>query len=532
MLWSASGGRGVRGDDGGSLEMLRLHPARWIETLRTQDASSAELPVEVISDARRRVRAGAALALAAYTVFLVVELSGPLGGSRLERRIDLTHDALAILLGAALYAIASARRLDDRAVLRAALAAELLLSSLISIAVSWAGFLRTGHVPTLTWVVPLVILFPLLVPISPRRTIVVAALAASTMPLSIAVLSWTGRVSAGVSDLFASTVAAAVAVGIAVTSSRVVHGAARQVAVARRAGSYELVEPLGQGGMGEVWKARHQLLMRPAAVKRILPERLQGGSEARETVIQRFTREAQVTASLRSPHTVELFDFGVSEDGALYYAMELLDGINAEHFVYRFGPIEPRRAVHWLLQVCHSLSEAHGRGLVHRDIKPSNLYVCRYGRDVDFLKVLDFGLTRAVSTARDPRLTSPAAILGTPGYMAPEQIFGAEAEPRSDLYAVGCVAYWLVTGSRPFETDSPDLLRRHALEPPPRPSQRSPVPLAPRLESLILSCLAKEPGDRPRDADAMSDELGRCLEERSWSEKDARQWWEANGSTL
>src|SRR5258705_6520265 len=168
--------------------------------------------------------------------------------------------------------------------------------------------------------------------------------------------------------------------------------------------------------MGEVWRAHPSMLARPAAVKLILPERLQAPAEAREAAIMRFTREAQVTAGLRSPHTVQLFDFGVSAEGVMYYAMELLDGINLDHFIYRYGPIGPRRAVHWLRQACHSLGEAHALNLVHRDIKPANLFVCRYGRDVDVVKILDFGLTRLTTQPQDARLTSPGWQPGTPGY--------------------------------------------------------------------------------------------------------------------
>src|SRR5439155_22650430 len=144
---------------------------------------------------------------------------------------------------------------------------------------------------------------------------------------------------------------------------------------------------------------------------------LRGRMEQRGNVIRRFTEEAQVNANLRSPHTVELFDFGATADETLYYAMELLDGMNLEHFVYRFGPIDPRRAVHWLLQACHSLGEAHARGLVHRDIKPGNLSVCRFGREVDFIKILDFGLTKTTASAGDVAATAPGVQMGTPGYM-------------------------------------------------------------------------------------------------------------------
>ncbi|TMQ73173.1 MAG: serine/threonine protein kinase [Candidatus Eisenbacteria bacterium] len=373
-------------------------------------------------------------------------------------------------------------------------------------------------------------MFPLLVPAPPRAALTVSTLCALAMPAGLAFLAASGRVMTRVADFIGISLAGAVAVGIASVASRTVYGAGRQMAAARRVGSYELLEPLARGGMGEVWKARHLFLARPAAVKLILPEQLQGRAEDQERVIQRFTREAQVTAELCSPHTVDLFDFGVSADGALYYAMELLEGINAEHFVYQFGPIEPRRAAHWLQQACHSLGEAHARNLIHRDIKPSNLYVCRYGRDRDFVKILDFGLTKSLEPQTDPNLTHAGIRMGTPGYMAPEQIFGKEPGPRTDLYALGCVAYWLVSGVRPFEGVSVgELLSQHTLDPPPPPSRKAAHPLPDRLERLILSCLAKEPRDRPASADQVSLELEECFAQEAWSAEDARRWWDIKG---
>jgi serine/threonine-protein kinase len=384
-------------------------------------------------------------------------------------------------------------------------------------------------VPNLTWVVPIIILFPLLVPTPPRTALVVSFLCALTMPAGLWVLASMHQIAPQPSNYWATALTAAIGVGIASIASRTVYGAGRQIAAARTIGSYELLEKLGQGGMGEVWKARHLFLARPAAIKLILPERLRGPSEERDAALQRFTREAQVTAGLRSGHTVQLFDFGVSADGTLYYAMELLSGMTVEHFIYQFGPIEPRRAVHWLQQACHSLGEAHAQNLVHRDIKPANLYLCRYGRDVDFLKILDFGLTKPVVTREDLPLTSPGWLVGTPGYMAPEQVFGLEIGPRTDLYSLGCVAYWLLAGVRPFDADSAgELLRQHVQAPAPLLSDKAGMPMPPRLEALIMRCLSKDPADRPHDADELSHELEHCLEAEPWSPTEAHEWWQKN----
>ena len=203
---------------------------------------------------------------------------------------------------------------------------------------------------------------------------------------------------------------------------------------------YRLVEKLGSGGMGDVWLAKHQLLARPAAVKVIRPEAL-GNVERRESMIQRFQREAQTTATLSSPNTVRLYDFGVSETGSFYFVMELLNGIDLESMLERFGPLPPERVVMLLRQSCRSLSEAHAAGLVHRDIKPANLFVCRMGREFDFLKVLDFGVVKRATSDQDVLLTGKGGITGTPAYMAPEFILGGdEVDGRADLYALGCVA--------------------------------------------------------------------------------------------
>lgn len=509
--------------------MKQLLPARWMAALRGDGPASLDLPPDVLRESRRRVRFAAVLGTLAYALFLALELSGLMAASNLEHTIDLRHDALAVLLCASLVAVAAFPAVTDRTVLGFALLVEFLLSVLISTHVPWAAFERTGHVGGITWVVPIIILFALLVPFRTPVTLAASSLCALTMPLGLWVLTSLDRISVGAGDYWISAITAGVGLAIATLASRTVYGASRQLAAARSVGSYELLERLGKGGMGEVWKARHQLLARPAAVKLILADSLRGSQEARESALERFTREARVTASLRSPHTVELFDFGTGSDGALYYAMELLDGLNIEHFVYRFGALEPARAVYWLRQACHSLAEAHGRGLVHRDVKPANIYVCRYGRDADFIKVLDFGLTKPLAPSAELGITRPGLILGTPGYMAPEQVFGLESGPRTDLYALGCVGYWLLAGVKPFEADSVgEMLRQHAQTPPPPLSARAPAPIPARLEALIMGCLSKDPEGRPRDADHLRAQLDACLDGEPWTVEKARAWWAEN----
>ncbi|MCA9751049.1 MAG: serine/threonine protein kinase, partial [Gemmatimonadetes bacterium] len=234
--------------------------------------------------------------------------------------------------------------------------------------------------------------------------------------------------------------------------------------------------------------------------------------------------------ALRSPHTINLFDYGVSDEGTFYYVMELLDGLDADSLVRRFGPVPAGRAIGILRQMCHSLAEAHERGLTHRDIKPANVYVCRYGRDHDFVKVLDFGLVKTGTDASSATaLTMEGVISGTPAFMAPEQARGADrADARSDLYAVGCVAYWLLTGRLVFDgTGAVDLLVHHARSEPVPPSQRTELEIPAALDEIVLACLAKDPARRPASAADLSARLASCgIPE--WSPDEAREWWTAH----
>jgi serine/threonine-protein kinase len=281
--------------------------------------------------------------------------------------------------------------------------------------------------------------------------------------------------------------------------------------------------------MGEVWRAKHRMLARPAAIKLIRPDRLGGaGLESQQTLQQRFEREAQATALMRSSHTIDVYDFGVTEDGTFYYVMELLEGFDLETLVERFGPVPPERAVYLLRQVCESLSEAHEQNLIHRDIKPANIQLCRQGRPVDFAKVLDFGLVRPRLDvgSGDAKLTAEHQASGTPAYMAPEQALGDPVDGRTDIYSVGCVAYWLVTGRLVFECDSPMTMMAHHLNKEPLPpSSCSEVPIPKALDAVILSCLAKDPTQRPQTADQLDAALARCESETPWTPERARNWW-------
>jgi len=381
-----------------------------------------------------------------------------------------------------------------------------------------------------TWIVA----FPLIVPNSPRNVLMASLLAASAGPAAVAIAS---AVSGTAVDrpvllatyFFTSNYLAAIA---AYFVSRIVHDVHVRLKNAREIGSYELVERIGAGGMGEVWRAKHRLLARPAAIKLIRKDALGSNQRARDAAIRRFEREAQETAMLGSTHTVDVYDFGVTEESDFYYVMELLDGMSLEQLVERYGPVEPARAVFLLQQVCHSLGEAHERGLMHRDVKPANIFVCRLGPDDDFVKVLDFGLVKHIEPV-GTMLTVEGIATGTPAYMAPEIASGrGDVDGRADLYAVGCVAYYLLTGRQVFERKGIlETILAHVNDTPAPPSAVSELEIPPALDALILECLAKDPAARPPSAAVLAHRFAEAVTAGAWTSDAAHAWWKLHGAS-
>jgi len=295
-------------------------------------------------------------------------------------------------------------------------------------------------------------------------------------------------------------------------------------------GRYRLMSLLGKGGMGEVYRAKHRLLARPAAVKLISPTALKGVSaEENRVVIERFRREAEAAATLRSPHTIELYDYGVAEDGTFYYVMEILDGIDFHQLVQLHGALPAERVVHLLSQACDSLGEAHLSGLVHRDVKPSNLFACRMGLKVDYVKVLDFGLVKSdpAHAENQVEITTAGSVSGTPAFMAPESVSGiGSVGPAADVYALGCVAYWLLTGQNVFKAPNPMMMMvQHVQAAPVPPSLKAPHPVPHDLEALVMKCLSKDPVDRPADAAELARLLSELRVAMPWTDARAQQWW-------
>jgi eukaryotic-like serine/threonine-protein kinase len=297
-----------------------------------------------------------------------------------------------------------------------------------------------------------------------------------------------------------------------------------------RVGSYQLVERLGEGGMGEVWLAKHRLLVRPAAVKLIRATQL-ADEAGRANAIARFEREARATAALESPNTIRLYDFGVTDDGSFYYVMERLRGLDLDALVKKHGPLPVSRVLQFMIQACGSLAEAHEAGLVHRDIKPANMFACILGLDHDVLKVLDFGMVRTEPDEQDVRLTGAGNIVGTPAYMAPEQALGRSTiGPEADIYALGCVMFSLLSGEYVFDCDSAmGMLTSHAAKPPRVLSEVAEQAIPPELDAVVERCLAKEPAERPASARALRAELLELARSHPWTPADAEGWWRDNG---
>lgn len=301
----------------------------------------------------------------------------------------------------------------------------------------------------------------------------------------------------------------------------------RTTLTARRLGQYVLIQEIGRGADGMVYRARHALLRRPVAVKLLSPEM------TNETNAARFEHEVQMTSQLTHPNTVAIYDYGRTPEGLFYYAMEYLSGIDLHRLVKEFGPQPEGRIIHILRQVCGSLAEAHRIGLIHRDIKPANIVLTRRGGLCDVAKVLDFGV---VKTVRLDHRDGPGAevIVGTPHFMPPEAIEKPlTVDSRSDLYSVGAVGYWLLTGCTLFEDVTVEsLLKRQVHSPPPPPSERLRRHVSADLEQLIMQCLAKSPDRRPLTAEALDAALAACEAAVTWSSAHAAQWWAANLRTL
>lgn len=357
----------------------------------------------------------------------------------------------------------------------------------------------------------------LLVPSSPRLTLVIGIVSCSPF-------WWVANRLDGSPHAIWVSLWVLLGLTLAVVGSAVIFGLRREIREARKVGQYTLERLVGEGGMGVVYKARHAMLRRPTAVK-LLPTHKAG-----EANIRRFEQEVQLTAQLSHPNTVSIFDFGRTPDGIFYYAMEYLEGLDLRQLVKNDGPQNPARVVHILTQVCGSLQEAHGMGLIHRDVKPGNIILCRRGGQPDVVKVVDFGLVKDLEQADESSQADQLA--GTPHYLAPEAITGDAADPRRDIYALGTVGYFLLTGRNVFEGATVvEVCSHHLHTLPLAPSRRLGRPLPEKVERWVLACLEKDPGQRPQTARAAAEGLAACDDVSEWPEEEAARWWARHGRT-
>ena len=485
---------------------------------RTATTRVRPLPEDLLRQATRRVEimalvAAALWALAPALSHLALYLVDPT-----DPRLDLFSRVNRVAAGCiglslALYAYLRTGRRDPERVMNLALVYMIALAFAMGVLIHWARpwFVPATVDPMITWTGPIILITAGIVPVRPSKMLVAGLVAASMDTIGMLIAGAAGEYEYGP---FYNAVLMHypnfLMLGAAVTISHVVTRLGQQVSREREMGSYRLGELLGRGGMGEVYLATHRMLARPAAIKLIRPEVLAAGDAAvAQTAVARFRREAEAAARLRSPHTVELYDFGVTEEGTFYLVMELLEGRNLELLVREQGPLEPARVIHILRQVCDSLDEAHSYGLVHRDIKPANIHLGRLGLHEDFVKVLDFGLVRSFGGPSEESLTGAAGMTpGTPAYMAPELAHDRTVDGRADIYSLGCVAYYLLTGRLVFEGDTPlQTILKHLQQAPEPPSRASDRAIPSALDELVLACLAKQPEERPATAAVLSHRL-------------------------
>jgi len=428
--------------------------------------------------------------------------------------------------GLGMTALAWSRRIPPATMLDIGLIFEVIAAFCIAAMENSSPLIAQGWVRGISGLALWTAFFALVVPTSLGKTALATFASAAMGPLTL--MMYTGFYGRPMPELgiwlslFVPDVLCAI---WAVVLSRFIYGIGHDLGKARRMGYYELIEPLGKGGMGEVWRAKHKMLARPAAIKLISPEAAGVRNGMTATVIKRFEQEAQLTATLQSQHTIQLYDFGVTDDGSFYYVMEYLNGLDLETLVEKYGPVPAERAIHFMLQITDSLEEAHRIGLVHRDIKPANIFTSIHGLNHDFVKVLDFGLAKFNQEQKGVTMSSSAA--GTPAFMAPEAALGGVVDARADLYALGAVGYWLLTGHLVFEAETPyAMVLDHVRKAPMPPSRRTELKIPEQLERIIMMCLEKDPASRPTSAEELARMLREVPMNRTWDDARAERWWQ------
>ncbi|HEV3117127.1 MAG TPA: serine/threonine-protein kinase, partial [Gemmataceae bacterium] len=508
-----------------------VEPAKFSRPRRDiVNGSGPHLTRETQAMLRLRLRAAAFILLIGFGVFLVRHVVGVLAAESLDPVLLGFHTLVVFVLGFSSLPLCrqcpvSMRRLRIAELVIFGLPALffLLLQHRVTVSDAGRGFMPP---PMSLWAV-LIFTYGMFIPNTWRRAaLVIGVLALAPVLLVVGMRLLYPEVAAvlTVADFIQHVLVMVIAAVAAVFGTYLINALRREAFEARQLGQYRLIAPLGAGGMGEVYLAEHRMLKRPCAIKLIDPERA-GDPQ----VLARFEREVRMTARLSHWNTVEIFDFGRTDDGTFFYVMEYLPGLSLEGLLQRHGPLPAERVIHLLRQTCQGLREAHGIGLIHRDITPGNLFAAQRGGLYDVVKLLDFGLVKPVAEIRSARLTQDGAISGTPLFMSPEQARGlGDVDARSDIYSLGAVAYTLLCGRPPFERTSPlDVMIAHARDEVTPPSQlQADVPAD--LERVILRCLAKNREDRFQAADSLEQALAQCAAADQWTQSDAVQWWQEN----
>jgi eukaryotic-like serine/threonine-protein kinase len=470
------------------------------------------------------------LALFGKTIFIIslafILVKGGLDLLRGDSRITVVgriSHALATLIAFVLWRVAASRRqfsektlawLDMSATLGACACFAVMAHSFLQPWGAYLGILAVGYA-TIGRAVT--------VPSAPRRTLLMGIVCFSGLLVSVAMMEAPpfipSELGMPIRTLVDTLLWSASGTALATVASKVIYGLQEKAIEARQLGQYTLEAKIGEGGMGEIFRARHAMLRRPTAIKVMTGD----GSEA---ALRRFEKEVQLTARLTHPNTISIYDYGRTPDGRFYYAMELLDGMTLEELVARTGPQPATRVIHILLQVCGALREAHGVGLIHRDIKPANVYLCTRGGARDVVKVLDFGLVREFRSDGSVTGSNLDILVGTPLYLSPEAILTpAQLDSRADIYALGALAYVLLTGAPPFAGRTLVELCGHHLHSVPEPPSTRGVLVSEDLEQTVLACLAKDPGARPQTARELAERLRASRDAGRWGEAEAERWW-------
>lgn len=507
-----------------SLQLLRGVDSRFRPRgfmgagLSTRARTTSALPVHIEIAARKRLFVLSVVLTVGAVVTAIIALAGFLPAETTVAMASVAAISVTVAL------VTWNESVSHGAALRTGLAAMVLYCVVFSFLIARQRYLNFGVPGDATWTCIILVVVPMLIPARPSDIAPALALGALTAPAGAWWLAQTTDFEATPVRLFGFALSPIFAGVLGYVGARSIYRLGLDMGKAEKMGNYRLLGRLGAGGMGEVWRAEHALFARPAAVKFINASALHIDPDELQL---RLMREATAMAALRSPHTIEVFDFGVADDGRFFFAMELLDGQDLQRLVEDYGPLTPHRAIFLLRQILESIEEAHARGLLHRDLKPANILVCRYGLKFDFIKVLDFGLVRDTSADVQRVTRSVDTAAGTPAYMPPEASLDGTFDELGDVYAIGCVLFWMLTGRTVFV--APTAMAQsfaHVSEQPQRPSEVNPDSgISAELDRLVLDALAKDPADRIAGAAAFRARLNALPLGPRWSSELAESWW-------